>query len=69
MDKLLLYLKKRAEVESVPFDLDEDLLSYQFEQGIRKFFGVVVDDEWNMLSDEQQPHQDFLSDYLRNVIN
>ncbi len=30
MEKLALYLKKRAELENVPFDLDEDFLFFLF---------------------------------------
>ena len=69
MEKLVLYLKKRAELENVPFDLDEEFLNLQFEKGIRNFFGVKIDDQWNMISDDQQPHENFLSDYLKNLIN
>ena len=74
MDKLanqnlFLYIKKRAEVEGVAFDLDEEYLEQQFQNGFRQFFGVQVDDEWNMLFDEQEPYENFFSDYLRNIIN
>jgi len=53
--KLVSYLRKRAQIERVAFDLDQDFFEVHFILGVRNFFGVVVDEDCIPLYDEQEP--------------
>lgn len=66
-DLLVEYLKKRAQIEGVCFELSqEDFLEPLFNEGIRNFFGVIVDNDCFPLYDEQEPedHPGLLENFL-----
>ena len=69
---LISYLKKRSVVEEVGFNLDDEFFINHFNNGIRGFVGVTIDDNGFPLYDEQQPydtfHEDYLFDYYLNNI-
>lgn len=71
-DLLFNYIKLRAQIEGVNFDLDQsEFFEYNFNIGVRHFFGVLVDENCHPLYDDQEPktHPDFLKSYieLRNI--
>jgi len=49
------YMTKRAESEDLSHDLELDFYAELFEQGMRNFFGVNLDDVGGLVSDEQNP--------------
>lgn len=53
--KLIQYMKARAKFENQEWELTENDLTTIFDQGCRSFFGVVVDENGNLLEDQQQP--------------
>lgn len=61
MKKLVAYMKSRAAFEGVEWKLTAAFLQQSFDQGIRTFFGVDIDEKGNLLSDVQQP--DFFKKY------
>jgi hypothetical protein len=65
MKKLACYMKARAAFEGVEWQLTAAFLQQHFDQGIRTFFGVGIDEKGSLLSDVQQP--DFLKKYHRRV--
>jgi len=55
-DLLIKYLKGRAQIEGVSFELDQnEFFEPFFKSGVRKFFGIYVDDNGSLLHDEQEP--------------
>ena len=55
-DLLIKYLKGRAQIEGVSFELDQkEFFEPYFRKGVRKFFGIYVDDNGFLLHDEQEP--------------
>lgn len=67
MTKLNQYMKARANFENLEWELSEELLKPFFEEGIRVFFGVELDDEGNLISDAQQPS--FFMSYKSTSLN
>lgn len=65
MKSLASYMKERAKHEGVEWRLSEAFLQVQFDQGIRTFFGVVLDEGGRILSDDQQP--DFFEKYQQRA--
>jgi hypothetical protein len=59
LDKLIAYMKKRANMEGVIFELDLDYFQGVFDFGIREFFGIKLDDQAQMIFDEQEPQEGF----------
>jgi len=57
---LMFYLMCRSEVEKVPFELEYDFFIEMYNQGIRNFFGVEINNEGEILSDEQEPKEGFI---------
>ena len=57
--KLCSYMKKRSKVEGVTWSLPKEKLDILFDTGIRMFFGVVVDNNGNLLYDTQEPYFGF----------
>lgn len=55
MIKLVEYMKCRAKFEKAKWELTEDDLFVYFRQGVRNFFGVVVDDNGELVEDQEQP--------------
>lgn len=64
--KLVNYLRKRASIEGVEFELEEEFFEVNFNLGVRTFFGVVVDENCNPIFDEQEPkdHPGLLNSFL-----
>jgi hypothetical protein len=54
-------MKSRAAFEGVEWSLTTAYLQRHFDQGIRTFFGVDIDENGDLLSDSQQP--DFFEKY------
>jgi hypothetical protein len=48
-------MKARAKFEKVKWDLTEKDLMMYFNEGIRNFFGVIVDNKGNLVEDTEQP--------------
>jgi hypothetical protein len=65
MKLLASYMKEREAHEGVEWKLSEAFLQVQFDQGIRTFFGVTLDEAGGILSDAQQP--DFFEKYQQRV--
>jgi len=66
-DLLIGYLKRRARIEGVAFNLSQkDFFEPYFRMGVRQFFGVSVDDNCFPLNDEQEPkdHPGLLTDFI-----
>ena len=59
LNKLIAYMKKRANMEGVIFELDLDYFQGVFDFGIREFFGIKLDDQAQMIFDEQEPQEGF----------
>ena len=55
LKKLAAYMKERASFEGVQWQLSDDFLQWNFDQGLRDFFGVSMAEDGVLLSDEQQP--------------
>ena len=64
MDKLVLYLQIRAEFENIPFNLTAEYLEEMFEAGTRNFFGVIVNEQKQMLFDSEEPSPGFFSSFV-----
>jgi len=55
-DLLIKYLKGRAQIEGVSFELSQkEFFEPYFRKGVRNFFGICVDDNGFLLYDEQEP--------------
>jgi len=55
-DLLIKYLKSRAQIEGVSFELGQnEFFEPFFRRGVRKFFGIFVDDNGFLIYDEQEP--------------
>lgn len=67
MNKLSQYMSVRARFENVKWELTGQDLEPYFENGVRNFFGVSVDDQGNLLSDDQQPS--FFNSYKSTSVN
>lgn len=67
MSKLVQYMKVRAKFENARWELTEDDLMVFFKKGIRNFFGVVLDDNFNLVEDNEQPS--FFFSYKTASIN
>ncbi len=65
--KLSSYMKVRVILERTKWEISEDYLDKLFDSGIRFFFGVVLDDEGNLLYDLQEPYKGFFND-INNII-
>ena len=55
IDNIYNYLKIRAFSEGENFELDLEYVEELFNDGIREFFGVKVNDEGEMIEDTIQP--------------
>lgn len=64
MDRLVLYLQLRSELEDVPFDLTSEYLEELFQLGTRNFFGVEIDEGKRMLFDLEEPSPGFFSSFV-----
>jgi hypothetical protein len=60
-EKMMEYIKRRAAVEGVGFDLPLDLFEDCVEGGVNPVFGVYHDGE-KMLSDAQEPYPGFFAE-------
>jgi|ETNmetMinimDraft_23_1059889.scaffolds.fasta_scaffold486274_1 hypothetical protein len=67
-DILFGYIKLRAKKEGVEFQLTEEFFEHNFENGIRNFFGINVDDDGIPFHDEQEPkdHPGLLESHINN---
>ena len=61
------YLRTRANIEGVAYELNDKFFIQLFKNGTRCFFGVTVNGIGFPLSDEQEPndHPGLLEEYLR----
>jgi len=64
-NKICEYVKHRASFEGVGFELTPEFFDTAFKRGIRMFFGVHVDNNFNMLIDEQEPCAGFLNSWSK----
>ena len=55
IENIYNYLKIRAFSEGENFELDVEYFEQLFNDGIREFFGVKVNDEGEMIEDTIQP--------------
>ena len=55
IENIYNYLKIRAFSEGENFELDVEYFEQLFNDGIREFFGVKVNDEGEMIEDTMQP--------------
>ena len=69
-DLLFAYMKCRAQIEGVAFELGQkDFFEPYFKLGVRIFFGVSVDDDGVLINDEREPESypglldDFINSY------
>jgi len=67
MNKLSQYMNMRARFENVQWELTEQDLKPYFDKGVRSFFGVTIDDNGNLISDDNQPS--FFNSYKSTSIN
>jgi hypothetical protein len=67
MNKLSQYMNMRAHFENVQWELTEQDLKPYFDKGVRSFFGVTIDDNGNLISDDNQPS--FFNSYKSTSIN
>lgn len=58
------YLYHRAAYEKETYNLDASFYQHAFDDGIREFFGVYLDDEGRIMFDMQEPYEGFLSNFL-----
>jgi hypothetical protein len=49
------YVAYRAKAEGLPYDLDAEFFDSHFVRGVRQFFGVTLDDQGKIVSDDQNP--------------
>ena len=52
IEGLYKYLEERAAWYGVENDMTKEELLNLFEQGVRKFFGITINTQGNMLSDD-----------------
>jgi hypothetical protein len=52
---LMGYIQLKAQIEGVPFDLNQEFFEDYFNMGVRNFFGVWVDEQCFPLYDEEEP--------------
>jgi hypothetical protein len=57
--KLCSYMKIRSETEGVEWKLNEFYLDEWFNDGCRQFFGVLLNDDGNLIGDDQEPFEGF----------
>ena len=55
VQELYDYLKFRFNKEGRETDLDLQFIARHFKDGVRGFFGVIVNDEGELLEDRQNP--------------
>lgn len=68
-DLVFNYLKSRAKIEGVRFELSQkDFFEPYFNLGVRNFFGVSVDNNGFLISDEQEPksHPYLLTEFIKS---
>jgi hypothetical protein len=61
------YMKYRAEMEHTSLVLPEDFLQGHFDAGIRRFFGVLIDESGEIIEDVQNPSA--LESYRSNLVS
>ena len=66
--KLHAYLITRSEFESMefPLEVDHTYFQFEFEQGARSFFGVIVDEEAQIICDHREPKEGLLISFLNS---
>ena len=64
VSKLCAYMKARAAHEGVEWRLTENYVQRAFNQGVRAFFGVELDEHGVLLTDHQRPT--FFRQYHQN---
>lgn len=68
-DLLFNYLKSRAKIEGVSFELGQnEFFEPYFRCGVRNFFGICIDDNGFLLYDVQEPrsHPGFLAKFIES---
>jgi hypothetical protein len=62
------YIKLRAQIEGVEFELDRCFFEAYYVLGVRSFFGVLVDEDCQPIFDEQEPkdHPGLLKSFIIN---
>ncbi len=68
---LMGYLQLRAKIEGVEFGLNQKFFEDCFNKGVRKFFGVRVDELCFPLYDEQEPveYSGLLKEFIKTHWN
>tara|TARA_B100000989_G_C19470168_1_gene440313 strand:- start:52 stop:273 length:222 start_codon:yes stop_codon:yes gene_type:complete len=66
--KLHAYLITRSEFESMefPLEVDHTYFQFEFEQGVRSFFGVILDEEAQIIYDHREPQEGLLISFLNS---
>jgi len=54
------YLRLRATIEGVEYQLSPEFLGQLHLKGVRTFFGITVDEKGFPINDEQEPQPGFL---------
>jgi len=62
---LVEYMELRSMEENVEWSLEIRHLEGLFNNGLRMYFGVQLDNDGNILSDIQQPYEGFLSKWVK----
>lgn len=62
----MLYIRDRAKIEGVPFDLSVKFFRRALEGGVVSLFGVQVEDG-EMVCDNQEPREGFMQEWLQRV--
>lgn len=64
--KLHAYIRDRAKIEKVSFDLPLAFFRGAVEHGVVSFFGVRIEDG-EMVEDLQEPREGFMAEWLERV--
>ena len=52
--KLVQYMKIRSVIEDVNWGMTDEQMEEMFDMGFRHIYGVQIDDDGNLLSDDQE---------------
>ena len=58
------YIRARAAVEGVGYELGPEFFEARLEKGVRNFFGVEVNEAGTLINDEQEPRAGYLQEWL-----
>ena len=65
--KILEYLKLRAELEGVENDLTQEFFESHLRGGFRRFYGVIVDAQGNVLEDQENQSPELMKHWKNKL--